>query len=375
MQFCEVVGQQSLKKHLIDLINRNHMPHACMLLGKEGSGGLPLALATAQYIMCKNRSEFDSCGDCAACIKNKKLQHPDVHYSFPTFKKDNNKTPVSNDFIVYFREQVLKQPYLDDTYWLKALHTEKQGNITANECREIIQKLQLRSFESKYKVLIMWYPEYLGNEGNVLLKLIEEPTANTILLFVAHNLEKVLLTIQSRTQLFMLERLQETEIQKALIEQQVNPEEALQIARLADGNYFQAQQLLITHDDDLILLLRTWLNCLYANKGIELVNWITEISEKSKDAQKKFLQYYMQLLEEAIRAQHIGTQHLTLLETEQKIIEILLAKGVNYTLVNTICSMIDESIYQIERNANTKILFHSLSLRIQQLIFKQKAIA
>jgi DNA polymerase-3 subunit delta' len=173
----------------------------------------------------------------------------------------------------------------------------------------------------------------------------------------------------------MLERLQETEIQKALIEQQVNPEEALQIARLADGNYFQAQQLLITHDDDLILLLRTWLNCLYANKGIELVNWITEISEKSKDAQKKFLQYYMQLLEEAIRAQHIGIQHLTLLETEQKIIEILLAKGVNYTLVNTICSMIDESIYQIERNANTKILFHSLSLRIQQLIFKQKAIA
>jgi DNA polymerase-3 subunit delta' len=114
---------------------------------------------------------------------------------------------------------------------------------------------------------------------------------------------------------------------------------------------------------------------LYANKGIELVNWITEISEKSKDAQKKFLQYYMQLLEEAIRAQHIGIQHLTLLETEQKIIEILLAKGVNYTLVNTICSMIDESIYQIERNANTKILFHSLSLRIQQLIFKQKAIA
>jgi DNA polymerase-3 subunit delta' len=221
----------------------------------------------------------------------------------------------------------------------------------------------------------MWYPEYLGNEGNVLLKLIEEPTTNTILLFVAHNLEKVLLTIQSRTQLFMLERLQETEIQKALIEQQVNPEEALQIARLADGNYFQAQQLLITHDDDLILLLRTWLNCLYANKGIELVNWITEISEKSKDTQKKFLQYYMQLLEEAIRAQHIGIQHLTLLETEQKIIEILLAKGVNYTLVNTICSMIDESIYQIERNANTKILFHSLSLRIQQLIFKQKAIA
>ncbi len=375
MQFCEVVGQQSLKKHLIDLINRNHMPHACMLLGKEGSGGLPLALATAQYIMCKNRSEFDSCGDCAACIKNKKLQHPDVHYSFPTFKKDNNKTPVSNDFIVDFREQILKQPYLDDTYWLKALDTEKQGNITANECREIIQKLQLRSFESKYKVLIMWYPEYLGNEGNVLLKLIEEPTTNTILLFVAHNLEKVLLTIQSRTQLFMLERLQETEIQKALIEQQVNPEEALQIARLADGNYFQAQQLLITHDDDLILLLRTWLNCLYANKGIELVNWITEISEKSKDAQKKFLQYYMQLLEEAIRAQHIGIQHLTLLETEQKIIEILLAKGVNYTLVNTIRSMIDESIYQIERNANTKILFHSLSLRIQQLIFKQKAIA
>ena len=283
------------------------------------------------------------------------------------------KIPVSNDFIIQFREHILEYPYSNDLEWLQALETEKQGNITAAECREIIQKLQLRSFESEYKVLIMWCPEYLGNEGNVLLKLIEEPTNKTILIFVAYNLDNVLMTIQSRTQLFPLKQLNEHEIQTALLLHGMSESKALQIARLSDGNFNHAMHLVNEEDDDdLILMLRTWLNCLYANKGLDLVIWVGEMAEKGKESQKKFLLYFMQILENAIRFERMGLQSMVLLEAEQKIVEILIAKGISAFSIEELSELVNDSIYQIERNANSKILFHSLSLRIQQILLKPK---
>jgi DNA polymerase III subunit delta' len=376
MKFSEVVGQSDLKHHLVNLVAQNHLPHAMMLLGKEGSGGLPMAMALTQFLMCENRINDDSCDECSACTKNKKMQHPDVHFSFPTFKKDSNKIPTSNDFILDFRAHVLQNPYANDIEWLNAAGTEKQGNITASECREIIQKLQLRSFESEYKVLIMWYPEYLGNEGNVLLKMIEEPTKKTILMFVAHNLDNVLMTIQSRTQLFPLKKLDEIEIQQALNEKRVESGKASQIARLAEGNFNYALHLLSHHeDDDLIYLLRTWLNCLYTNKGLDLVAWLQGMSDKSKETQKGFLVYFIHLLENSIRCQQLGNEAVPLLEAEQKIVEILIVKGISTFKIAKITDMVADSVYQIERNAHAKILFHSLSLRIQQILLQQKSIA
>ena len=375
MLFSEVIGQKELIGKIVTLVNQHHLPHAMMIAGNEGNGAMSVALATAQFILCTDKKENDACGVCAACTKMNKLQHPDVHFSFPTFKKDANKIPVSNDFIREFRTFILENPYGIDTQWLQHIGTEKQGNITATECREIIQKLQLRSFESEYKIMIMWYPEYLDKEGNILLKLIEEPTEKTLLFFVTGNVNAILPTIQSRTQLFPLKRLSDVEIKEALVKKGINDQSATQYARIAEGNFQYALTLLSTSENDLVNNLRDWLNAIYANKGIELLNWVNNIAAKPKEQQKKFLEYVIQLLEHLIRFKHLGADKIALLESEIKMIQVLIDKGMDGFQINAITNILNDSIYEIERNANGKIIFHSLSLRIQKIVLRAKEVA
>lgn len=372
MLFSQVLGQKELKEKMIRLINEERMPHAINLLGSEGSGNLPLALAIAQYINCKQKTETDSCGKCSSCVKIQKLQHPDLHLSFPVVATGNTSPPTSTEFYSEFRDFVLQNAYASDIDWLHFLGKEKQGNITAAECREIIQKLMMRSYESEYKILIMWYPEYLGKEGNILLKQIEEPTPKTILIFVTQSIDQLLLTIQSRTQLFPLKRLSVEEVQQGLIGKGINNNQALQYARIADGNFNEALKLLQQKEDEHLTSTRNWLNYLFSNNGLQIVNWVYEMAETSKENQKKFLTNFIQLLEHALRLKQNTHINIHLLEEEKKLIETLLKKELNEQKIEFVNKLLNESIYHIERNANTKILFHSVSLQIQQTLVYHK---
>src|SRR5436190_22821214 len=98
MQFKEVVGQQTVKQRLINSVKENRVSHAQLFLGPEGSGNLALAIAYAQYLLCENTSELDSCGICPACIKVNKLGHPDLTFSYPVASRDKISKPKSNDF-------------------------------------------------------------------------------------------------------------------------------------------------------------------------------------------------------------------------------------------------------------------------------------
>ncbi|MEO5564762.1 MAG: hypothetical protein ABIR18_15050, partial [Chitinophagaceae bacterium] len=246
MQFSNVIGQQELKKELPELMQDNRLAHALLFLGKEGSGALSLALAFAQFVVCEKvnkraagqnqtgpslfgddlphtpftieQSPNDSCSACSACLKAQKFVHPDIHFSYPVVTKKSGTPPVSTDYISEWREFISMHPYGNVYDWLQFIGAEnKQGNITANECNDIIRKLNLKSFESEYKILLMWMPEYLGNEGNKLLKLIEEPPPNTLFILVAENESLVLQTILSRCQLVKIPALETKEIEQALI--------------------------------------------------------------------------------------------------------------------------------------------------------------
>jgi len=210
MQFQNVIGQQETKKHLVNLVQQNRLSHALLFLGKEGNGSLSLALAFAQYIVCTSAKhkktlpglfeeesplvvneqiEIDSCGSCPSCLKAQLYVHPDIHFSFPVIPKKSGTPPVSDDYMPDWREFITANPYGNVYDWLQFLGAEnKQGNITAEECNQINHKLSLKSFESSYKILIIWMPEFLGNSGNKLLKLIEEPPPDT--LFVSLILRK-----------------------------------------------------------------------------------------------------------------------------------------------------------------------------------------
>src|SRR5580658_6988525 len=351
MQFSQVIGQDQVRDNLTEMVRQNRLSHALLLLGHEGAGALPVALAFAQYVVCENKGA-DACGVCASCLKAKQMIHPDIHFSYPVIPKKAGDKPVSSDYSTEWREFIGQYPYGNVYDWLQFIGAEnKQGNITAQECNEIIRILSLKSFESGYKILIMWMPEYLGNEGNKLLKLIEEPPANTLFIFIAENESLILPTILSRTQLVKIPALETRDIENALLERTGVPgEQARQVASISEGNYHEALQILQHADEDWQSLLREWLNAILKTGPAAQVKWIEEVSKLGRERQKQFLRYFNHLLEQAIRLKVMDPAHLKTAETE-KDFAIRLNKIADISQQQAIIEELDKAAYYIERNA------------------------
>jgi DNA polymerase-3 subunit delta' len=242
-----------------------------------------------------------------------------------------------------------------------------QGKITSEECNDIIRKLSLKSFESPWKILIMWLPELMGNEGNKLLKLIEEPPVNTLLMLVSENESQLLPTIVSRCQLIKVPALQTATIEKALIERNNTPAAlAAQLAPLSEGNYREALQLVQHAEEDWQLLVRDWLNAILKTGPVAQTKWVEEISSLGREKQKQFVRYFIHLLEQALHLRIRGSEHL-ISEKERDFAERL-NKIAGIEQQEAMVGELDQAHYQIERNANAKILFHALTIRLYHII-------
>jgi DNA polymerase-3 subunit delta' len=377
MLFSEVIGQQEIKAKLRNLVEHSRLSHALLLNAPEGAGGLPLALAFAQYIVCEKISHIeagnpfpaDSCNECPSCRKSSQLIHPDIHYVFPVVSRKPGDKPVSADYMSEWREFISLYPYGTIFDWLQQINADnKQGNISAQECNEINRTLSLKSFEGGYKVLIMWMPEYLGNEGNKLLKLIEEPPPDTIFILVTENEAQILPTIISRVQNIRLPRPRVSEIRDALISRAgVEPEQARQLAAVSEQNYREALRQLQHGQDDWQTLLREWLNAVLRSGPVAQVKWVEEIAKTGREKQKQFLQYFSHLLEHAVRLR-MSEEALADLPESEKDFALRLNKIADLSAQRSIIEEINKSIYYIERNAHAKMLFHALTIRLYHIL-------
>ncbi len=368
MLFSAIPGQLSVKDKLVGLVDHNRLSHALLFLGKEGSGSLQMAIAFAQYILCEQKNDKDSCGTCPSCKKATSLIHPDIHFSFPTITKAGIDKPVCNDFITDWRSFIAQTPFGNAYDWLQCLGAEnKQGNITAHECEDIIRKLNLKSFESGYKILIQWLPEYLGTAGNKLLKLVEEPPEKTLFIFVAEDESKILPTILSRTQLIKINQFEKQEVASWLITTQAVPKEkADKLAAIAQGNLREAFSLLHHADEDWQSLLREWLNAILKNGPASQVKWIEEISKLGREKQKQFLHYFIHLLSVSV---HLANTPVSPSVSEEEIdFATRLLKLISTEQIEAIVNELNQSLYHIERNANPKILFMALTIKIYHII-------
>ncbi|MCO5235442.1 MAG: hypothetical protein M9933_04160 [Chitinophagaceae bacterium] len=388
------------------MVHQNRLSHALLFLGKEGSGALPLALAFAGYV---NLSSYSGSAGGSASVslfgeadanpndqpseiktpseadawmqqhpgwsKVSALVHPDIHFSYPVIPKKSGDKPISTDYIREWREFIRQYPYGNNYDWLQFIGAEnKQGNITVNECNDIIHKLSLKSFESRYKILLMWLPEYLGKEGNRLLKLIEEPPEDTLFILVAENEELILPTILSRTQLVKVPALESKDIEIALAERgKLTATQARQIALISEGNYREALQLLQHSGDDWQGLIRDWLNVILKTDLPGQVKWIEEISRMGREKQKQFLLYFNHLLQQAIRVAIIPGISDQLPETELDFVKRL-NKRISIHQHQAIIEELDQATYYIERNANAKLLFHALTIKFYHIIAKNEIV-
>ena len=442
MQFNDIIGQSEVKIQMAELVQHNRLSHALLFLGKEGSGALPLALAFAQYVVCEKASPpelrsfpssarlagsgtpggeggmslfgesepvtsnqppaTDSCGACSACIKAAQLVHPDIHFSYPTVTRKAGEKPIATDFITDWREFIKLSPYGNLFDWIELIKEKEnsQGKITAEECNDIIRKLSLKSFESEYKILIMWMPEMLGTEGNKLLKLIEEPPPNTLFILVTENEAKVLPTIVSRCQLIKIPALETKEIEEALISRnKTEPAIARQVASVSEGNYHEALQLVQHAEEDWQSLLREWLNAILKTGPVAQNKWVEEISRLGREKQKQFLRYFNHLLEQAIhyrimtapsnelRSQPSPAILAGSVARKEETFEDPVNAGISYSISDSerdfaerlnkiagieqqqaIIEEIDRASYYIERNAHGKMLFHALTIKLYHII-------
>lgn len=403
MQFNDITGHTEVKQQLKELVQKNRLSHALLFLGREGSGALPLAIAFAQYILCEKINPKakpgnmislfgegevqtiaadlnDSCGVCASCSKAAQLIHPDLHFSYPVLKKDSKHDKVlSTDYITEWREFIQKFPYNHVADWINFLKenpktkienpVNKQGNITVNECDDISHKLSLKAFESSYKILIMWMPEFLGKEGNKLLKLIEEPPPDTLFIFVAEDEGAILPTILSRTQLIKIPSFSNKEIEDTLINTyQVAPEKASQIAAISDGNFREALLLMHNQEEDWEAQVREWLNVTLKNNVSTQLKWIDEISRIGREKQKQFLKYFIHLLQQALRVRYLHEEDFFSIPENEKDFARRLNKMCEIEAQEAIIDELNKAMYYVERNANAKILFHALTIRLFHII-------
>jgi DNA polymerase-3 subunit delta' len=383
MRFKEIIGQEELKQKFTGMLRSGKFPHALMLTGPTGNGGLPLALAIAQYLQCENRQEDDSCGECPSCTKNKKFIHPDLYFTFPVVKPEKKTgPPVSGDYMKEWRIAITENPYLNYNDWMQAIGAEnRQGNITADECRQIINHLSLKTYESSYKVQIIWLAEFLGNEGNILLKVIEEPPADTLFILLVENTEQVLNTILSRTQIVKVNPIEEEAIVAELVTRfGSDAEVAKRIARIADGNFDTASIIAAGEEKLNDRLLHKWLVSCFnlklkpsAGNTQTLVDWIEDFAKAGRENQKVFLKYALFFLRECSLIGITGLSEK--LEEEELTFASRLSARLNVEQLEALAAIFNRMYYHVERNANPKILFMSNSFKIASVFAGEEVVS
>ncbi|MEA2105722.1 MAG: DNA polymerase III subunit delta [Bacteroidota bacterium] len=375
MQFKEVVGHPKIKEQLIYTVEENRISHAQLFLGPEGSGNLALAIAYAQYIACTNKQGNDSCGVCSSCQKFKKLIHPDLHFVFPVnTSKTIKKNPVSDDYINQWRTALIENPYINQNIWYEIIEIEnKQGVISKNESYEILRKLNLKTFEAEYKFMIIWLPEKMNTyAANKLLKFIEEPPEKTLFFLVSENSEQILPTILSRTQLIKIPKIDNDSLYSALCDRLgINPDKALDIAHLANGNYFEALNLASAGDEDYENLERfkSLMRLAYLRKIVEIIDWVDEIARIGREKQKGFLTYSLRLLRENFML-NIKRKEIVYLTQKEYIFSENFSQFIHQENVSKLYEVFNKAYADIGMNAYNKIVFLDVALKIVKLIRK-----
>lgn len=376
MQFNAIVGHTKIKERLVESVKNNRISHAQLFVGEEGSGNLSMAIAYAQYISCESKQEKDSCGVCSSCVKFNKLSHPDLHFVFPVAtNKSITKNPVSAKFIKEWRELVLeKNGYITLAGLQNKLETEnKQLLIPKDESVEILKTLSLKTYEAEYKTMIIWFPEkFNGASANKLLKIIEEPPSKTLFILVAHDSEQIISTILSRTQLVKIGQVDDSDIIAELKNYyDCSDELAQRAAQQSNGNLLRAKKIVehAEYNEHFYELFVSWMRAAFKADVPSLIEWSEEIAQSSfgREKQKQFLNYCLHILRESLIANYGDESLNRIAENEVKFMDKF-APYIHGANCMEMIELMNDAAYHIERNANPKVLFLDVSLKLTKLL-------
>ena len=384
MLFSEILGQEHLKKHLTHSVDNGRIPHAQLFVGKEGTGTLPMAIAYAQYVLCSNTQGENENGNAACNLKFNNLSHPDLHFAFPVATNDTvKKHPVSKLFLEDWRKLLKEQPYCNLFDWFKQLGIDnKQGQIGVDEAHDIVKSLTLKSYEGGYKVMLIWMAEKMNIAcANKLLKLIEEPPNKTIFVLITEDEEQIISTIRSRCQILHFPPLTEERIKEGLIKKySLDQAVATKIAHQANGNFNKACDLVYQDSEDLQFeaWFIFWIRSAFKAKGNksaihDLMSWSEDIAKTGRETQKQFLHFCLDFFRQALLSNY-QAKTLVFIEPKSKNFKLEnFAPFIHGNNIMDISNELQDAIYHIERNGNSKIILTDLSIKLTRLLHKKSA--
>ena len=377
MQFKDVIGQDAVKQRLIGSVRENHVSHAQLFLGPAGSGKLPLALAYAQYILCPNRTETDSCGVCPTSQKMQKLVHPDLHFVVPTATTKKIKSnPESDLFMEEWREYVIQnQGYVDTSSWYTFLDVEnKQGYMSVRDAASLLRKLSMKSYEGEYKIAIIWMAEKMRvDTANKLLKLLEEPPEKTVFLLIAEYQEELLATIKSRTALVKIPAIDINKVQQALVERLgCAPQQAHDAAMISEGNWITACHSVQDSEEHKFFFttFQQWMRLCFKAAYSELIDFSNNIKSLGREKQKELLEYGLRIVRNSLLFNN-NLAEIVMLPNDEKTFNSKFAPFVNPANLAQIAELFEEAMRQIERNGYAPLIFTDMSFKMVGLLKKK----
>lgn len=372
MKFSSIPGLSGTKQRLIRSVQEGKIAHAQLFVGREGALSLPLALAYMTYLHCTNRGEEDACGQCPACSKNLKYIHPDTHFVFPlsNVKGDKDDERFRADILKSWRAFLLEQPYGNHADWTMSYGGEdKQAIISKEESREIVKALSLKPFESPFKVMIIWQPEFMHpSAANGILKILEEPPPNTFFLLVSNSPERLLPTTLSRTQQVHIPLLTDEELDDLLKAQPgLDPGKRARIVTEADGNVHLALDLISTEVEDHTQRLADWMRSCYAQDAARMHALAEEFHELDKLEQHALLNYALTMMRETMLMIAGADSLLRSRDHEKKFVQDF-SKVMRLPGVERAYHLLTDAGYQLERNGSAKMIFLDTSLQLARVM-------
>jgi DNA polymerase-3 subunit delta' len=376
MFFKDIAGQEKVKEKLLNTYNGKRISHALLFAGPEGNGKLSLAIAYAQFLSCENKQVNDSCGECPSCKKYNKLIHPDLHFVFPVVKSKSFSKPVSDDYIKNWREFILGNKYHSFNKWLEFLGVgNQQAGIFSQESHEVIKKLNFKTYESEYKVMIVWMPEKMNiTASNKLLKILEEPPEKTLFILVSENPDDILKTILSRTQFVKIPKIYDSALFDKLKElYNFTDDKTNEIVRLSDGSFLRAEEIIADGNENLnnnFELFGQMMRYCFSDKMIDIIDWTDQISKLGREKQKEFLVYSLRMIREnfILNVSENSENNIVFLANNERDFSNKFKQFIHTHNIESLITQFTNAAKNIERNGYDRLVFLDLAIKTAKLL-------
>ena len=368
MNFNTIPGHSKIKQELIALVDNDRLPHALLLTGPKGNGKLAIALALTSYIQCTAKNGIDICGICRSCKKTNKLMHPDISFILPNFSSEQ-KAIAQPEIMSEYRKLVAENPFIEPEDWLEKLASEtKQANINKNAIVSVIDYFNYSLFEGNKKIVVIWNAELMAGEANRLLKLIEEPPADSSIILIAEDTSKIIKTILSRCQTIRIPPFNDDDLERWLNEKMPGDKNLIrQMINIAEGDISKLIKLMQVEQTDFFELLLKWLNTSYQGLSEKIAAFSEEFNRMNRDNQKQFFHYTLRFLEQVIKSYFLETNDIKLNQREMDSMEKLKTM-LSIDKLILVSEMINKNIYSIERNVNSKLMIFDSSFKLNNIL-------